>query len=115
MRNMKILIHDERPDALEFLLEGIVKRGYKAGIAKDGAEIIHMLSDKRYNVVLTNGEYDTRQHQRSRTTSPSVCIISITNTQKRDEEMNSTGRIYLRRPFEASKLWKAIASNSVET
>ena len=32
---MKVLIHDERPDIPEFLLEIIVNHGYKAGIAKE--------------------------------------------------------------------------------
>jgi hypothetical protein len=58
MGTMKILIHDERPDTLECLLEGIVNRGYKGGIAKDGLDVINMLSDERYNIVLTNGGYE---------------------------------------------------------
>ncbi|MGZ6236690.1 MAG: hypothetical protein ACXWMJ_05170 [Syntrophales bacterium] len=54
MRN-KVLIHDDRPDMPEFLLEIIANHGYKAGFAKDGAEIIAMLSNDQYDVVLTNG------------------------------------------------------------
>ena len=41
----KILIHDERADALEFLLGSIVGCGYRAGIARDSHEILSMLSD----------------------------------------------------------------------
>ncbi|MGZ3577840.1 MAG: hypothetical protein ACXWMI_05190 [Syntrophales bacterium] len=51
----KVLIHDDRPDMPEFLLEIIANHGYKAGFAKDGAEIIAMLSNDQYDVVLTNG------------------------------------------------------------
>jgi hypothetical protein len=60
IRNMKIVIHDERPDALEFLLEGILNHGYKAGIARDGLEIINMLADERYNEKWSNGEGSAR-------------------------------------------------------
>jgi DNA-binding response OmpR family regulator len=112
MRNMKVLIHDERSDALEFLLEVIVNHGYKAGIAKDSPEIINMLSDERYDVVLTNGGYEKLDlDQRFEIKSSSVCIIGITDEQKCDDEMDSEVDRYLRRPFEASKLWQAIASN----
>jgi hypothetical protein len=55
---MKILIHDERPDSLAFLLESIVDHGYKAGILKDGPALIDMVSGERYKVVPTNGGYD---------------------------------------------------------
>jgi DNA-binding response OmpR family regulator len=113
---MKILIHDERPDALEFLLEGIVTHGYKAGIAKDGPEIINMLSDQRYNVVLTNGGYEELSlDQLFGIKSFSVFIIGITNTQKRDEEMDSKADLYLRRPFSALRLWQTIASKDIRT
>jgi DNA-binding response OmpR family regulator len=106
---MKVLIHDERSDGLDFLLESIVNHGYKAGIAKNGPEIINMLSDERYNVVLTNGGYgelDPDQH--SQIKSSSAFIIGITGQQKRDEGMDSEVDLYLRRPFEVSKLWHAI-------
>ncbi len=109
---MKVLIHDERSDALEFLLEGIVNHGYKAGIAKDSPEIINMLSDERYDVVLTNGGYEKLDlDQRFGIKSSCVCIIGITNQRKCDDEMDSEVDRYLRRPFEASRLWQAIASN----
>jgi DNA-binding response OmpR family regulator len=107
---MKVLIHDERPDALDFLLGGIVNHGHKAGIAKDGPEIIDMLSDERYNVVLTNGGYeDLAPDHLSRLKSSSVFIIGITGRQKCDEAVDSSVDLYLRRPFEASKLWQAIS------
>ena len=113
---MKILIHDERPDALEFLLEGIVNQGYKAGIAKDGPEVIHMLSDERYTVVLTNNGYKKLYlDQHFGIKSSSVFIIDITDTRKRDKEMDSKADLYFRRPFEASRLWQTIASNAYRT
>ena len=109
---MKVLIHDERSDALEFLLEGIANHGYKAGIAKDGPEIINMLSDERYEVVLTNGGYENLDlDQRFGIKSSPVCIIGITNERNCDDKMDSEVDRYLRRPFEASRLWQAIASN----
>jgi DNA-binding response OmpR family regulator len=107
---MKVLIHDERSDALDFLLEGIVSHGHKAGIAKDGPEIIDMLSNERYNVVLTNGGYENLDKEHlSRIKSSSVFIIGITGRQKYDEAVDSRVDLLLRRPFEASKLWKAIS------
>lgn len=107
---MKILIHDEHPDALEFLLEVIVKRGYEAGIAKDNAEIFDMLTEQRYDIVLTNSEY-RRPDQNQHLKSSSVFIISITDRQKRNEQMDSGVDMYLHRPFEASKLWQIITPN----
>jgi DNA-binding response OmpR family regulator len=107
---MKILIHDERLDALDFLLGGMVNHGYKAGIAKDGPEIIDMLSDERYNVVLTNGGYENLdQGHLSQIKSSSVFIIGIKGQQKCDEAVDSGVDLYLRRPFEASALWRAIS------
>jgi DNA-binding response OmpR family regulator len=107
---MKILIHEERSDALDFLLEGIVSHGHKAGIAKDGPEIIDMLSNERYNVVLTNGGYENLdQDHLARIKSSSVFIIGITGQQKCDETVDSRVDLHLRRPFEAYKLWQAIS------
>ena len=106
---MKVLIHDERSDGLDFLLESIVNHGYKAVIAKNGPEIMKMLSDERYSVVLTNGGYeelDPDQHFRIR--SSSAFIIGITGQQKREEGMDSKVDLCLQRPFEASKLWQAL-------
>lgn len=81
---MNILIHDERPDALEFLLENIVYHGYKADIAKDGPALIDMVSGERYKVVLTNGGYEKLdQDQHSRIKSLSVIIIGITRNAMR--------------------------------
>ncbi len=106
---MKVLIHDERSDGLDFLLESIVNHGYKAGIAKNGPEIMNMLSDERYNVVLTNGGYeelDPDQHFQLK--SSSAFIIGITGQQKREEGIDSKVNLCLQRPFEVSKLWQAI-------
>jgi DNA-binding response OmpR family regulator len=111
MGTMKILIHDERPDTLECLLEGIVNRGYKGGIAKDGLDVINMLSDERYNIVLTNGDMKSQIWiSVSGIKFSSVFIIGIANTEKRDEKMDSKVDLCLRRPFEASELWQPIAS-----
>lgn len=64
---MKVLIHDERSDGLDFLLESIVNHGLKVSNAKNGLETINMLTDERCNVVLTNGGYeelDPDEHSR---------------------------------------------------
>jgi DNA-binding response OmpR family regulator len=103
---MKVLIHDERPDIPEFLLGIIANRGYKAGIAKDGSEIIRMISDDRYDVVLTNGGYrelDSEQHIRLK--SSYVFIIGITNSHIQNNDPDSKADLYLRRPFLISDLW----------
>ena len=106
---MKVLIHDERSDGLDFLLESIVSHGYKAGIAKNGPEIMNMLSDERYNVVLTNGGYEELDpDQRFQLKSSSAFIIGITGQQKREEGIDSKVNLCLQRPFEVSKLWQAI-------
>jgi len=108
-QTMKVLIHDEQSDGLDFLLESIVNHGLRVSIAKNGPEIINMLTDERYNVVLTNGGYEElNPDQHSQLKSSSVFIIGITGQQKRDEGMDSKVDLCLRRPFEASKLWQAL-------
>lgn len=106
---MKVLIHEDRSEGLDFLLEIIVKRGYKAGIAKNGPEIIDMLSDERYNVVLTNGGYeDLNSDQHFQIKSSPVFIVDIAERQKRDEGRDAQADLYLQKPFAVSELWQAI-------
>jgi len=106
---MKVLIHDERPDIPEFLLEIIVNHGYKAGIAKDGPQIIHMISDDRYDVVLTNGGYrELDRDQCIRLKSSPVFIIGITDSHILNRDLDSKADLYLRRPFLISELWLSI-------
>ena len=116
MNNMKILIHDERSDALEFVLDGIVNHGFNAGIAKDGPAAIGMLSDERYDVILTNGSYEKIDlDQYCRITSKALFVIDIKNTRKENEAMGLNVDLCLHRPFEASKLWQTIASHVFNT
>jgi DNA-binding response OmpR family regulator len=104
---LKVLIHDERLDIPEFLLEIVVNRGYKAGIAKDGTEIMHMISDDRYDVVLTNGGYrNLNPDQHILLKSSSVFIIGITDSH--NQKQDSKADLYLRRPFLISDLWLLI-------
>lgn len=106
---MKVLIHDERPDTPEFLLETIVNRGYKAGFAKDGNEIIAMLTSDQYDVVLTNGGYrelNTDYHTQLKA-SP-VFIIDITYSHNQNQDMALKADLYLLRPLLISKLWQAL-------
>jgi len=110
---MKVLIHDERSDALDFLLGSIVNQGYKAGIATTGSEIINMLSKEQYHVVLTNGGYEELDpDQRSWLKSSSIFIIGITGQQKWDERLGIKVDLHLRKPFELSRLWQAISYES---
>jgi len=55
---MEILIHDERPDELKLLPEGMVSKVYRADIREDGTKLIDMVSGERYSVVLTNDRYE---------------------------------------------------------
>jgi DNA-binding response OmpR family regulator len=110
---MKILIHDERTDALEFLMGSIVNYGYRAGIAKDSSEIMNMMSDDRYQVVLTNGSYEELDlEQRIRMKLSPAFIIGIKDPQRsdRDEETDPAVDLCLQRPFEASRLRLALES-----
>lgn len=106
---IKILIHDERPDAPEFLLETVVNRGYKAGFAKDGSEIIAMLSNDQYDVILTNGGYRELNHrQYKQLKSSSVFIIGIKDSYNRNQDLEIKADLYLPRPFLISELWRAM-------
>ena len=55
---MEILIHDERPDELRLLPDGIVSKVYKTDTREDGAKLIDMVSGERYSVVLTKEGYE---------------------------------------------------------
>jgi DNA-binding response OmpR family regulator len=106
---MKILLIDERPDAVEFLGESIVNYGYKAGIAKNKSEILPMLSEDRYQVVVTNGgsrEFNVDQDIRLK--YPSVFVIHLTGSDNQNGNKDLAVDLCLRRPFEVSKLLNAI-------
>jgi len=105
----KVLIHDERPDIPEFLLEVILSRGYKAGFAKNGADIIAMLSNDEYDIVLANGGYrelNTGQYMQLK--SSSVFIIDIKDSRSLNQDMDLKADLYLPRPFLISELWQVL-------
>jgi DNA-binding response OmpR family regulator len=106
---MKVLIYDERSDTLEFFLESVASFGYKVGIAKDGSEIINMLSNDQYDVVLSNyKEFDA--HQYGRLKSSSTFIIGITDSRNQNKNMDSKADLYLQRPFGASNFRHAVTT-----
>lgn len=110
---MKVLIHDDRTDGLDFLLENIISHGYRAGIARNKDEILNMLLEGEYNVVLTNGGYHHLDPDHlSRIKSSSVLIINIRDQRKGDAGPEPEVDLHLERPFEAAKLWKAICYDS---
>jgi DNA-binding response OmpR family regulator len=109
LRSTKILIHDERPDSPEFLLEIVVDRGYKAGFAKDGYEIIAMLSNDHYDVVLTNRGYgELTPDQYMQIQSSSVFIIDIADSHTQNHTRDVKADLYLSRPLLISELWKSL-------
>jgi DNA-binding response OmpR family regulator len=108
---MKVLLIDERPDALEFLCESVINFGYKTGTAKSGTEIVPMLLDDQYEVVLTNGGCKEIDIQRDvRVKCPSVFIVLLTGSYNKDENNNHGVDLYLRRPFGVSILRQAISN-----
>lgn len=107
LRSTKILIHDERSDSPEFLLELLAHRGYKAGFAKNTAEITAMLLNGQYNVVLTNGKYHTlNTDHHAWLKSSSVFIIGITDSHTQAQDLHAD--VYLQRPFLISEFWRAL-------
>ena len=105
----KVLIHDDRPDTPEFLLDIIVNRGYKAGFGKDGSEIIAMLSNDQYDVGLTNGGYrELNSDQNMQLKTSSVFIIGIKDSGSQSQEMDLKADLYLPRPLLISELWLAM-------
>ena len=109
LESVKVLIHDDRLDTPEFLLEIIVSRGYKAGFAKDGSEIMAMLSNDQYDVVLTNGGYrELTFDQHMQLKASSVFIIDIKDSSSPTQDMELKADLYLPRPFLISRLWQAL-------
>jgi hypothetical protein len=106
LHSIKVLIHDDRQDTPEFLFKCMIKRGYKVGLAKDATEIITMLSNDQYNVVLTNGGYKPDQYMQLK--SSSVFRIDIKESHNQNQDMNLKADLCLPRPLLISKLWEAI-------
>ena len=107
--SVKVLIHDDRPDVPEFLHKIILRRGYKAGFAKDGTEIIAMLSNDQYDIVLTNGGYkELNPDQHMQLKSSSVFIIDIKDLRNHNQNMDSKADLHLPRPLLISELWQAL-------
>jgi len=110
---MKLLIHDEQLDTPEFLFETIANRGYKVGLAKEGSEIMAMLSNDQYDVVLTNGKYkELSPEDHTRLKSSSVFIIDITDSCNENQDIKADS--YLLRPFLISELWLAMGKPLLE-
>ena len=112
---MKVLIHEDRSEGLEFLLDMIVKRGYSAGLAKNGPEIMEMFEDERYSVILTNGGYGQLScDQHTRIKSSPFLIIDISEHRKPDDAIDSKADLVLQKPFAITELWKAMASDKTK-
>ena len=109
LHSIKVLIHEERPDTPEFLLEVVVNRGYRAGFAKDGTEIMAMLSNDQYDVVLTNGGYrELNSDQHRQLKSSSVFVIGLKDRWNRNQDRDLRADLYLPRPLLISELWQAL-------
>ena len=105
----KVLIHDEMRGVPEFLLKVILNRGYKAGFAKDGNEIIAMLSNVQYDIVLTNGGYkELNPDQCAQLRTSSVFIVDIKDSRDQNRDMDLKADLCLRRPILISELWQAL-------
>ena len=109
----KVLIQDESPDIPVVLLKLILSQGYKAGFANDGKEIIAMLSNDQYDVVLTNVGYkglNPDQHMQLKLSS--VFIIYINNSSNQNQDMDLKADLYLSKYFLTSELWQALENHS---
>ena len=105
----KILINDGRPDIPEFLLNVILGHGYKAAFAKDGSQIIAMLSNDQYDVVLANGGYRELNHdQHMQLKSAPIFIIDINDSHEKNQDTDLKADLLLPRPFLISELWQAM-------
>ncbi len=108
LRSKKVLIHDDMRGVPEFLLKLILGRGYKAGFAKDGNEIVSMLSSDKYDIVLTNGGYkELNPDQCMQLRSSSVFIVDIKDYDQ-NQNLDLKSDLCLRRPILISELWQAL-------
>ena len=107
LRSTKVLINYERSNAPEFLLKLITNRGYRAGYAKNATEIIAMLSNDQYDVVLTNGNYKAlNPDHHTRLQSFSVVVIGIMDSRNQTQDLKAD--VYFATPFLISELWRAL-------
>jgi DNA-binding response OmpR family regulator len=107
---MKILFIDERSDTLEFLESSIINFGCKPGIARHRDDIVPMLSNDQYDVVVANGcakELDVEQQIRKK--YPSVFIVFLSGSHKKGTDGPHGADLYLQRPFEVSRLHNIIS------
>ena len=105
----KVLIHDDMRGVPEFLFKIILSRGYRAGFAKNGNEIIAMLLNDQYDVVLTNGGYqELNLDQCMQLRSASVFVIDIKDPHSHNEDNDLKADLCLRRPILISELWQTL-------
>jgi DNA-binding response OmpR family regulator len=106
---MKILLDDERADALEFLWESIRNSGYNVGIARDYDEIEYMLDDTHHDIILTSGCYKALDHGRIvQTNHRNIFVVGIKNSLAVSDKTKEKADQYLVRPFRRSVLLRTI-------
>jgi len=106
---MKILLIDERPGTLDFFGETMFNYGYKTGIAKVKDEIIPMLANNQYDVILTNGDsrgIDIVNQVKSKHSS--VFVICMKGSERNESGYYTGADLYLERPLRVSRLRQAI-------
>jgi DNA-binding NtrC family response regulator len=105
-RSTKVLIIDETSYAPEFVLKLMAHRGYRAIFAKGAVEITDMLSNDQYDIVLTNGNYQSFGLDHD--TRANVSVFSICIEDSHNQTQDFSVDMYLSRPFLSSKLWRAL-------
>jgi DNA-binding response OmpR family regulator len=106
---LQILLIDERPGTLEFFGEAMFNYGYKTGIARGRDEIIPMLANGQYDVILTNGGsrgIDIIKQIKSQVSS--VYVICMKGSEHTELCDYAGADLYLERPLRVSSLRQAI-------
>lgn len=106
---MKILLIDERADTLDFLGESMIHQGYKTAIARTKFDLLSMLSENNYDIVMANGaskELDFEKDIKAK--YDSIYVVYLSAPESKNDEARSGVDVYLRRPFVASDLRQAI-------
>ena len=117
-RQSDIVVVDDEPDVREILSLTLEIAGYTVTTAKDGAEAIAMVADRRPRLVITDihmprmrgDELAEELARRFGTSSPPVIIITSHYTAANTLRLNADYRAVLNKPVDPAELIDLIDS-----
>ncbi len=111
---MRILVVDDHPGSAEPLAEYLGTSGYEVDLAENGVDAIYLLTERSYDVVITDGNmpmmsgYDLCRYVRSR--YPDTYVIGISGSRSLDEFRAAGAHAFFNKPCDCFIFQEMIAS-----